>query len=226
MLWLDSNLDKERLPAICLIVFLGWTGCGNAFEKIQLQALFGDKAIMIIDGERHLLKTGDITPGGIRLISTDTVEEIAVIESQGETETLKLGVVSSGSIETKKEDSLTLWADPNGHFFTAGYINGTEVRFLVDTGATSIALNSIQAKQIGLDYKLLGKRAYSSTASGIVEVFQISLNNVRVGDITLHNVDAVVIEGAYPTEALLGMSFLSKVDLRREGNQMHFLLKH
>lgn len=217
---------QTKLRVIILLLLVFGSSAVNAFEKISLHAIFGEKAILLVDGKRHLLKTGDTTPEGIRLISTDTIDEVVVIEIDGEQEELHLGVVVSTAIVSAKEDKFTLWADPRGHFFTDGKINGTTIRFMVDTGATSIALNSVQAKRIGLDYKIVGKRGWSNTASGVVPIYTLKLNSVKVGKITLHNIDAAIIEGNYPTEALLGMSFLRKVNLRREGNQLHFLLKH
>ena len=217
---------QTKLRIVISLLLLFSSAAVDAFEKISLHAIFGEKAMLLVDGKRHLLKKGEITPEGIKLISTDTIEEVVVVEINGEQEVLKLGLVASTAIVSSKEDIFTLWADPRGHFFTDGKINGTTIRFLVDTGATSIALNSQQAERIGLDYKIVGKKGWSNTASGVVPIYTLKLNEVRVGKITLHNIDAAVIEGAYPTEALLGMSFLRKVNLTREGNQLHFLLKH
>lgn len=196
-----------------------------AAEKISLQALFGNKAMLLVDGKRHLLAPGQSSPEGVKLIVADTIEETATIEVDGKEEVLQLGMVAASAIKSSSEEKLTVWANSNGHFLTKGYINDVQVHFLVDTGATDIALNSNQAKKIGLDYKIIGQRGLASTAGGMVYTYRLKLSKVQIGKITLHNVDAAVIEGNYPTQTLLGMSFLSRLNLKQEGNQLHLLLK-
>ncbi len=187
-------------------------------------ALFQNKAIISIDGARHVLSTGETSPEGVKLVLTDTRREVAIVEIGGQRETLALGVVSSGRFnQTEEADSITLWADSAGFFYTAGSINGVPVKFLVDTGANAIAMSSRTAKRIGLDYKRHGRPALANTAGGIVPMYSLRLNKVSIGGITLHNVDAGVIQGDHPTDVLLGMSFLGQLKMRRDGNQMELI---
>jgi len=195
-----------------------------AVEKLSLYALFKGKAILMVDGKRRVLAEQQTSPEGVTLIRTDTETEVAEVEIEGQREILKLGVVSAPT--TSSSASTVLWADPSGHFFATGSINGIAVTFLVDTGATSIAMNSAAAARIGLDYRSLGKQGLATTASGVVPVYYMKLNTVKIGGIALHNIDAGVIEGPYPTDILLGMSFLGRLNMKREGNKMELTRRY
>jgi aspartyl protease family protein len=116
-------------------------------------------------------------------------------------------------------NSVTLTADGRGHFVTTGTVNGTSVRFLVDTGATSVVLSSADAQRVGIKY-LDAPRTVSQTANGPVMVYRVKLDTLKVGDIEISNVDAIVAEGDRLPIALLGMSFLNRMEMRREGQTM------
>ena len=191
----------------------------GAVEKISLQALFKDKAIIVVDGSRRVLKSGELSPEGVKLLATDTQAEQAEIEIGGKREVLRLGVVVAG-YASKGKGSITLFPDRGGHFITDGSINGAPVRFLVDTGATLVVMSGDTAGRIGLDFRRLGRVGIASTAAGFVRTYNLSLLSVQVGNITLHNVAAGVIEGSHPTEVLLGMSFLNQLDMKRDGEKM------
>ena len=105
-------------------------------------------------------------------------------------------------------------------YATAGFINGQPVNFLVDTGATWIAMNSHQARSLGINFRFLGKRGHVSTANGVVPIYRVTLAKVRVGEIELTNVAAGVLEGNSPEEVLLGNSFLNRVEMQRQGQVM------
>jgi aspartyl protease family protein len=114
--------------------------------------------------------------------------------------------------------TVTLFADARGHFLTPGTINDEPVHFLVDTGATSVALSRADAERIGLDYRQ-GKATYSSTANGVVRGWSVNLKAVRIGGVTIRRVDATVIEARMPF-VLLGMTFLNRFDMHREGSKL------
>ena len=200
------------------VLMLAATGTGAA-EKISLQALFKDKAIIVVDGARRVLKSGETSPEGIKLLATDTQEEKAEVEIDGKREVLRLGVVVAG-FESKGKGSVVLYPDRRGHFFADGQINGTPVHFLVDTGASTVTMNSLVAKRVGLDYRRTGHAGYSNTAAGVVPKYHVKLDKVQVGDITLYNVDGGVIEDMSTTEVLLGMSFLGQFDMKRDSEKM------
>ncbi len=216
------GIFSQLIVGILLFLPSPWSDAAN---KIALHALFKDKAILMVDGARRVLAKGQTSPEGVKLLGTDTQAEEAEIEFNGKREVLKLGVVIAGFTQSNK-GSVTLWAEPSGHYFADGWINGVAVRFMVDTGATAIAMNSRVAKRIGLDYKKIGRRGFANTASGIVRTYNLKLNSVKVGGITLYNVDAGVIEGNFPVEVLLGMSFLGRLDIRRDGQKMELIQKY
>lgn len=206
---------KRILIAALLCVHVA---TANAVD-ITLQALFKDKAIFMIDGTRRVLSTGETSKEGVHLIATDTAAEEARVEIDGKREVVRLGIVMSGFRPTKQA-SVTLWAGSGGHFYADGSINNLAVRFLVDTGATTIALSGDEAQRLGIDYRKKGHPGYANTAGGVVRAYSLKLDRVDVGPITLYNVDAGVVEGSYPREPLLGMSFLGQLDMRREGEKM------
>jgi aspartyl protease family protein len=207
---------KRLLVAVSLAVC---SVAAHAVDEIALHALFKDKAIFVIDGARRVLATGETSKEGVRLIATDTAAEQATVEIDGKRETVTLGVVMSG-FQPAKQASITLWAGSGGHFFAQGSINGLAVRFLVDTGATIVALSGDEARRLGIDYLKKGRPGYANTAGGVVRSYSLKLEKVEVGSITLYNVDAGIVEGSYPREPLLGMSFLGQLDMRREGDKM------
>lgn len=207
------------MKSLLAAMLLGISAAAHAVDNISLQALFKDKAIFVIDGARHVLSAGETSKEGVRLIATDTAAEKAVVEIDGKRETIKLDVVMSG-FQPTEQASVTLWAGDGGHFRADGLINGLPVRFLVDTGATTIALSGDDATRLGIDYHKLGHAGFASTAGGVVRTYSLKLDKVEVGPILLYNVDAGVIEGSYPREPLLGMSFLGRLDMKRQGQRL------
>lgn len=189
-----------------------------AAEKLSLHALFKDKAIILIDGARRVLKTGDTSPEGVKLVATDTQDEKAEIEIDGKRQELKLGMVISSFVSTGK-GSVIVYPE-RGQYFVDGLINGVAVKFLVDTGASTVTMSSATAKRVGLDYRKLGTPGYSSTAAGTVPKYMLKLNQVQVGDIVLSNVDGGVIENMQAPFVLLGMSFLGSLEMKRDMDKL------
>ena len=187
---------------------------------ISVNALFGGKALLIVDGGKpRMLSAGQTTPEGVKLVSATS--EAAVIEYKGQRQTLSVGqgtrVVTAPAAGSGGGKTVLL-ADSRGQFFATGQVNGVTVRFLIDTGATSILLSATDARSIGIDYRA-GRRGMASTANGTMPVWGVRLDSVRVGDITLNNVEAVVAEGPYQV-ALLGMSFLNRTQMNRDGDRL------
>lgn len=190
-----------------------------AVEKIALHALFKDKAIVIVDGARRVLKSGDTSPEGVKLVSTDTGTETATFEIDGKPLVVKLGAVGAKFGVTTKA-SATLYAGNGGHFYADGFINDVPVRLMVDTGATVVAMSSRHAQQLGLDYRQRGRAGAAHTAGGVVRTYSMRLTKVQVGDIVLHDIEAGIIEGTHPVDILLGMSFLGQLDMKHESNRL------
>jgi len=177
----------------------------------------GKAAVLAIDGgDPKTVKVGQ-TWQGITVLSVD--KDRATVQMDGRQRVLMHGQhYRSGSAPASDRQQAVLSADTRGHFVVDGAINGSPIRFLVDTGATSVALPGAEARRLGIDY-LKGPTSYTKTANGRVRVYVVRLDTVRLGGIELAGVDAVVIEQGLDT-ALLGMSFLNRVEMRRDGPTM------
>jgi aspartyl protease family protein len=204
-----------------LAVLLAWVypAAGWAIKDIHVVALFKDRVMVVIDGKQRLLRTGDSSPEGVKLVSADSVG--AVLEYQGRTLERRLdGRVHAAAASPQGGDDVLIFRDRWGMFKTVGSINGLPVGFLVDTGASSIAMNSAQARRLGIDFRVEGEPTYVSTASDVVPAYRLKLDVVKVGSIQLRNVAAVVMDGAQPAEVLLGMSFLGRVAMVNESDKL------
>jgi aspartyl protease family protein len=209
-----------------LVSLLLFTAVQYAYcADVAVTALFNGKAVIVVDGGKpRTLTVGESTPEGVKLISANS--ELAVIESGGQRQTLQLGQGTRvGRSAGAADGQVTLTADARGHFITNGAINGVSVRFLIDTGATSVALSTSEARRLGINY-LAGARAYSSTANGVVPLYRVTLDNVRIGDISVGNVEAAVLEGSGLDIALLGMSFLKRMQMKRDGDTLTLLKRY
>lgn len=212
-----------RLPEFkaCVAALLLIAASMAHANDISVAALFTGKAVLVINGGApRTISVGQSTPEGIRLISADSSS--AVIEFQGKRQTLTpggSGRFGGGAPAGTTAGSITLTADSRGHYMTLGQVNGGTVQFLVDTGATLIALPSAEARRLGINY-LNGQLGYTETANGKAAAYRISLDTVKIGDITLYKVDAVVMEGDGLKVALLGMSFLNRTEMKRDGQTL------
>ena len=185
---------------------------------IQVMALFSDKAMVKINNQQHLLRVGDSAKSGVKLIKATS--KYAVLEIEGKQSKYTLGNrVTTTYAEPKKKKTL-IYQDSNGMYNTTGSINDQAVDFLVDTGASSIAISSNLAKRLGLQYRLTGTETFVETASGIEKAYSIKLDRVKVGEILLRNVSALVIQGSDPRTPLLGMSYLGRLNIINEGQVM------
>ncbi len=185
---------------------------------VALVGLYSGKALVVIDGGRpQSIPIGVKTADGVKLLSVEN--GAAQFEIDGRKQRLMVGqnAVTAGRDE-QSGTVTTLTADPNGHFVTIGTINGAPMRFLVDTGATMISIGKSDAVRANVDYQK-GQMGMSMTANGAVRVWRVTLNSVRVGDLLLNQVDASVHEHDLPI-ALLGMSFLNRMEMKREGQTM------
>ncbi len=189
-----------------------------AVEEITALGLFADKAMLRIDGTQRLLKVGQISPEGVKLIAADS--EQATIEVNGKQRQIRLGSHISSKFTAAKSKKVQIWPDSLGMYSVAGAINGKSIGFLVDTGANVVALNANDAHRLGLDYKGKGVKAFGETASGVSVVYHLKLDSVSVEQIKLYDVEAIVFDGPHPRTALLGLTFLNRVNMQRNGDLM------
>lgn len=184
---------------------------------VNVIGLFNGKAVVVIDrGAPKTLSVGD-SIGAVKLLSADS--KGAVLEVDGKRETLGMGQHFESAAQTGSRASVTLAPDPRGHFLADGSVNGAHVRFLVDTGATMVSLPAAEATRLGIDYRR-GQRGMSQTAAGPAPVYRVMLDSVSVGDVTVLNVEGLVHEGPGLEVALLGMSFLNRMEMRRDGTNL------
>ena len=199
--------------------------CAPAWAiDISVVALYPGKATLVVDkGKPRTLRAGE-TYAGVTLISATS--EQAVISINGKRQRLHIGegVYSALSVQSERA-TVVLTPDRNGHFVSSGSINGSSVRVLVDTGATMVSMNVDEARRAGVNY-LAGARGYSQTANGVTPIYRVKLGEVTLGDITLRDIDGMVHEsGALPV-VLLGMSFLGKLEMRREGESLTLIKRY
>ncbi len=211
--------SKAVASAFCLLlVGLLLSASLPAVERVHVMALFPHKALLQIDGKRRLLKAGQRSPEGVLLVSADSRE--AVIEIDGHTEAYPLGSQIGGGFTQRQAAEVRIWADNQGGYQTTGSINGRMTDFLVDTGATAVAMSEPEARRLGIPYRVKGTPGGVNTASGYARSWSVMLDRVQVGEIVLQQVPAVVIEGNNPHQVLLGMTFLSRVKIEQQGNLM------
>jgi len=208
---------------LLLLVLVPVTGI-RAAPDVRVVGLFSGRAVVQIDGRQSVLRVGQAGPQGVRLLSADS--ESAVLEIDGKPVEAHLDGRVSAPRHATPEKEFRVWRDTRGMFTTVGSINGLPVPFLVDTGATEVALNSAQARRLGIDYRVTGTEASVTTASGVEHAWRVTLDSVKVGELEQHNVAAVVIEGAQPETALLGMSYLSRLEIINSGQLMTIRKKY
>jgi aspartyl protease family protein len=208
-----------RRPVLAVAALLS-AGAPALAQTVSLGGSFADKALLVIDGAPRTLAVG-AAAGPVKLISVHGND--AVVEINGKRVALVLGgaQVNLGAAASKEGSGgqIVLTADGAGHFFTGGSINGKAVRFLVDTGATNLGIGQAEADRLGIDYRATGRRGFSGTANGAVPVYTVPVASVRIGDVQVYNVEATVLP-ATMTHVLLGNSFLTRFQMKRENDKL------
>jgi aspartyl protease family protein len=204
----------KRLSALCLLLAAGAAGA----QTVTLQGMLGSKALLVVDGGSPRAVAAGDSWQGVKVLSTSGDQ--AVVEYAGQRQTLKVGDVPMrwGATAAPKGNKIVMSASSGGHFLTQGQINGRAVQFMVDTGATSIAMGVSEAERLGIDYKS-GQLAKGNTANGVVTVYQVKLASVRVGDVEVYDVDAAILPTQGP-QVLLGNSFLGRFQMIRLNDQL------
>lgn len=213
----------HRLAAALLALTAMLLSMAAAAQSVQLAGQMGAKALLVIDGQTAALAVGE-SRSGVTLRSLEPGQ--ARVEWGGRISLLTVGgapVRVGGGAPEASGRSIVLPVGPGGHFLAQGQINGRAVRFMVDTGATTIAMGQAEAQRLGLD---LGsaQRVLMQTAGGAVPGHALTLSAVTVGEVTLANVQAVVMPAPMPF-VLLGNSFLSRFQMRRDNDVMRLELR-
>ncbi|MBD9399957.1 TIGR02281 family clan AA aspartic protease [Pseudomonas sp. PDM11] len=188
-----------------------------AATSVQVVGLFPGAAVLSVDGQRKLVRVGQTGPGGVQVVSVDSRSAVLRVDGAERSYGLSREYNTAGVAAPQKQ-TLSIARSNGGHYWAEGAINGRAQQFLVDTGATSVALNENHARRLGIDYRTRGQPIQVNTASGTAKGWRVTLDKVSVGSLQVLGVEAVVLEGASPSEALLGMSFLNRVGWRVENN--------
>ncbi len=195
---------------------------GAVALDINVVGLFPNKAVVQIEGGAlQTLSVGQKTRDNIILLSVG--RDDATFEIQGRRVVLAMGharkqasPAAAAANYATAANRATVPTNERGDMVADGEVNGMPVRFAVDTGATFITLPAREATRLGLEYRN-GQKVTMETANGEMVAYRLKLDTVRVGELAVHGVDAVIMEGNSLPIALLGMSFLNRVDMRREG---------
>jgi len=205
-------MNRRHCIAVAALGLLA--SAGASALDVNVVGLFPNKAlIQIDDGALQVLSLGQKAGDDVVLVSVE--RDGATFDIGGRRTALPLGRTRA-RVSRAAADSMMVNADGRGHFLADGEVNGGAIRFAVDTGATFITLSARDASRLGIDYRK-GRQVVMETANGTMPAYRVRLDTVRLGEISEHDVDAVVTEGNSLPIALLGMSFLDRVDMRREG---------
>ena len=210
---------------LAALLSIGLLSTSAQAQSVALAGMLGNKALLVVNGTSPKTVAPGDTHEGVKVISTNG--EQAVVEQNGKRSTLRVGeapVHMGPSKSGGKGHRIVLVADSGGHFMAAGQVNGRAVQFMVDTGATSVAMGAQEAERAGINYKA-GQPVMMSTANGTTQGFRVKLDSVRVGDVEVLNIDAVVTPQPMPF-MLLGNSFLGRFQMLRDNDQMTLTKKY
>jgi aspartyl protease family protein len=203
-----------------IFAVLALTGTSGFAQSVGLVGMMGAKALIVVDGSAPKGVGAGETFRGVKLISVQGDQ--AILEIAGKSHSMSVGdaPVSVGGSGAGSDggSKIVLSAGSNGHFVTQGQINGKAVQLVVDTGASVVSLSASEAQRIGLNFQSAPMVAMS-TANGVIPAWRMKLASVRVGDVVVYDLDAVVSSGSMPY-VLLGNSFLSRFQMTRTNDQM------
>ena len=206
---------KRFLPALLMVV-----AATVHSQSVTLSGMVGSKALLIVDGSAPKIVAAGESFKDVKVISTQG--DSAVLMVGGKRINVRVGDAPASVGEQAGSKSsgskIVLTAGDGGHFLAQGSINGKAVQFMVDTGATTVAMGAAEAKRMGIDYAS-GRPVRMSTANGQTLGYLLTLNSVRIGDVEVQNVEAIVSQQAMPY-VLLGNSFLTRFSMRRDADQM------
>ncbi len=204
--------------AIALGLSLGSAGA----QSVAMSGGMGSKALLVVNGGAPKALAAGEVHRGVKVVSVSG--EQTVVEIEGKRHTVRLGGApvslggGGGGGSSGGGSQIVLTAGTGGHFVTQGSINGRTVEFLVDTGATNVAMGQDVARRLGIDFEK-GELGRSSTANGVVTTYRVRLAKVRIQDVEVYDVEASVLPGSM-SSVLLGNSFLTRFQMKRENEQL------
>lgn len=210
-----------RTLLACLSTALAMAATPALAQNVALAGILGGKALLVVNGGAPR----GLAPGeahqGVRVLSV--AADSAVLDVAGERRSLRLGeapvsITASGASAQR----VVLKADARGHFVSSGQINGRVMQYMVDTGASTVAIGRPDAQRMGLKFEQEGQSVMMNTANGVAQGWRLRLDSVRVGDVELRGVEAIVTPQPMPF-VLLGNSFLREFEMSRSGDEMVLL---
>ncbi len=216
-------LCAAALASCCITSAAAWAQDADTEDKrsvVSLTGILGDKALLIVNGSApKAVATGD-TFQKVQVISVKDGQ--AQVRIDGQMHTLRMGEspahVGVAGTASSGSGRIVLRADRSGHFMSPGMINGKSTRFMVDTGASAISLGKSEAHKLGINYQN-GRTIRTSTANGIGQGWHVKLDSVRIADVELRNIDAIVTSSDMPF-VLLGNNYLNSFQMTRLGQQL------
>ena len=185
-------------------------------QDVALAGILGGKALLVVTGSAPR----GVAPGesymGVQVVSVG--RDDAVVHSAGGRRSLRLGEAQVHVGGSGTGQRVVLKADARGHFVSSGQINGRVMQYMVDTGASTVAIGRNDADRMGLKYQS-GQPVRMSTANGVTQGWRMKLDSVRIGDVEVFGVEAVITPQPMPY-VLLGNSFLTEFQLTRLNDQM------
>lgn len=205
---------KQWIRMGMVAIALAFGGLVQAAPNVRVDGLFKGAAVLTINGQQVMLRDGKTGPAGVRLISATS--RGALVEIDGKRHDMKLHAAIGGQFKEAEVRQVVIRKNNADQYMVNGSINGQSVQFLVDTGATAVAMNEMDARRLGLQYRIDGEEAQVVTASGVAKSWKVTLDSVKVGEISVSNVEAVVVQGGFPTQVLLGMTYLNHVKMQEQ----------
>ncbi len=209
------NMGKWIFAGISVLA-LGSVSAAIAEPAVRVDGLFKGAAILNIDGQQVMLREGKSGPAGVHLVSASSRE--AVIEVDGKRHSVTLHDGIGGQFQEAELRQVVIRKNAADQYLVNGSINGQSVKFLVDTGANAVAMNELDARRLGIQYRINGQEIPVVTAGGVSKSWKVKLDSVKVGEIQVANVEAVVVQGGYPADVLLGMTYLNHVKLQEHNS--------
>jgi aspartyl protease family protein len=217
------SVFSQAIAAFAALCLLAFSPCSHAATQVSVNGVFGEKALIAIGSNPPKVMAVGETVQGIRLLAVQ--DQQVVIEEGGKQRTLKIGLGFTPDVAYESEAVAVITADGRGQFFVVGDINGHSLRFLVDTGASVVALPRSIAERTGV--ALNNARNVSvTTANGRARAGRVLLNSLRIGGINANLVEAIIMEDAQLAMPLLGMSFLKRTNMKNEGDRLTLIQRY
>lgn len=198
----------------------------NQAPSIAVPAVMNGRAMVVINGgEPKTLAIGQ-SHQGVELTSirgNQVSFRVAMPNNNTQAVTVNVGAMPVSLTSTPMpmnsgNSEISIPIGQGGHFYTSGYINNKAVYFVVDTGATSIAMGQDDARRLGIDFER-GQRIVVGTANGNAIAYRVQLRSVRIQNVEVSNVEASVSAQPMPY-ILLGNSFLNRFDMTKTHNRL------